>query len=551
MKATYTLIIFFFAIINAAGQVSINHDGSPPHPSAMLEVKSNSRGLLLPRLNQGQRDSIVSPAEGLMIYNTDCQDIQYYNGWSWIPGRRSPMVEAPGSMLFPSPMVCMYHPFAIDIDAVPGAVSYEWVVGGGELLFGQGTTYVEVIANSPLLSVCVSTIGDCGKSNQLCQEFNAYVPEMPVVELFSSANPACTTSMVMFTTELFSASSVPLSYQWYVNNTVVSGATNAIYEYMPSDGDQVYCEVLFENECGDLIFVNSNVIEMTVDPLIPFSITISASATSVCHATPVTFTSTLVNGGTTPSYQWKKNNVNISGATTSTYTYAPANNDVITCVGGSSLACPAGNPATSNSITLTVESALTKNHVAGAVAPVAKTVTYGLVSNLAGEPSLCWITRNLGASSQATAASTNTESAAGWYWQFNRKQGFKHDGTTLTPAWTVTSITQTSDWTAANDPCTIELGGSWRIPTKTEYDNIDNSGTWTTWSGPFGSALKLHAAGYLSNTNGAVTSRGTTGQYWSSVQSSSTNGWAYVFTSTTAASSGSNKARGATLRCVK
>ena len=33
-----------------AQSVSINGDGSPPHPSAILDVKSDSMGLLIPRI---------------------------------------------------------------------------------------------------------------------------------------------------------------------------------------------------------------------------------------------------------------------------------------------------------------------------------------------------------------------------------------------------------------------------------------------------------------------------------------------------------------------
>ncbi|MEI7897716.1 MAG: hypothetical protein WCJ26_11825, partial [bacterium] len=71
---------------------------------------------------------------------------------------------------------------------------------------------------------------------------------------------------------------------------------------------------------------------------------------------------------------------------------------------------------------------MTINHVAGTTAPVTKTVTYGTVTNITGEPSKCWITSNLGADHQATAVNDGTEASAGWYWQFNRKQGYKHDG---------------------------------------------------------------------------------------------------------------------------
>jgi len=112
----------------------------------------------------------------------------------------------------------------------------------------------------------------------------------------------------------------------------------------------------------------------------------------------------------------------------------------------------------------------TVNHVVGNVAPVNKTVTYGTVTN--EEEFLypyCWITRNLGASQQATAANDATEASAGWYWQFNRKQGYKHDFTTRTPNSTwKTNINESSNWTAANDPCTILLGSGWRIPSYDE-----------------------------------------------------------------------------------
>jgi hypothetical protein len=48
-------------------------------------------------------------------------------------------------------------------------------------------------------------------------------------------------------------------------------------------------------------------------------------------------------------------------------------------------------------------SSITINHVAGDVAPVHKTVTYGTVTNIPGEPSKCWITSNLGADHQANS----------------------------------------------------------------------------------------------------------------------------------------------------
>ncbi|MBM3405012.1 MAG: hypothetical protein FJY10_09010 [Bacteroidetes bacterium] len=196
---------------------------------------------------------------------------------------------------------------------------------------------------------------------------------------------------------------------------------------------------------------------------------------------------------------------------------------------------------------------LTINHVvAGGVAPVNKTVIYGTTDGIPGETSKCWITRNLGASQQATAVSDATEASAGWYWQFNLKQGYKHDGTTRTPSTTwISSINENSNWISDKDPCTLELGTGWRIPTYTEWFNVDASGGWTTWNGPWNSLLKMHAAGLLSYSDGSLLNRGSNGNYWSSTQYSNTNGWNLYFSSSFCYMSVNNKASGFSLRCIR
>ncbi|MBW6460298.1 MAG: fibrobacter succinogenes major paralogous domain-containing protein [Bacteroidales bacterium] len=194
---------------------------------------------------------------------------------------------------------------------------------------------------------------------------------------------------------------------------------------------------------------------------------------------------------------------------------------------------------------------ITKNHVAGDVAPVNKTTTYGTVNGVLGEPGKCWITSNLGADQQAATVDDASEASAGWYWQFNRKQGYKHDGSTVTPAWTITGINENSDWQAANDPCTIELGTDWRIPTNTEWYNVDNAGSWVNWNGPWDSDLKLHASGYLYYGDGSLDYRGYYGCYWSSTQIDYSYGRSLDFNSSYCGMYNSNKAYGSTLRCLR
>jgi hypothetical protein len=52
-------------------QVGINADGAATDGSAMLDVNSANRGVLLPRMNYSQLMGIVNPAEGLIVFCTD------------------------------------------------------------------------------------------------------------------------------------------------------------------------------------------------------------------------------------------------------------------------------------------------------------------------------------------------------------------------------------------------------------------------------------------------------------------------------------------------
>ena len=180
-------------------------------------------------------------------------------------------------------------------------------------------------------------------------------------------------------------------------------------------------------------------------------------------------------------------------------------------------------------------------------------MTYGTTTNIPGEPAKCWITRNLGATQQPNAKSDATEPAAGWYWQFNLKQGYKHDGVTRTPNTTwITSISENSDWTAINDPCRLLLGVAWHIPAMSEWNNIISAGGWTNWNGPWGSALQLNGAGLLNSSTGSLTSPGAEGVYWCNSQSNSFYAAAFDFSASYCfVGSGGNKGLGLTNRCIR
>jgi len=77
MRHSFSFLLLILSSIHIFGQqnVAINNDGSDPHPLAILDVKSTSKGVLLPRMSTAQRLAIGNAPEGLMIYDTDAKSI--------------------------------------------------------------------------------------------------------------------------------------------------------------------------------------------------------------------------------------------------------------------------------------------------------------------------------------------------------------------------------------------------------------------------------------------------------------------------------------------
>ncbi len=97
-------------------------------------------------------------------------------------------------------------------------------------------------------------------------------------------------------------------------------------------------------------------------PVTP-SVSIAATKTTINKGDNVLFTATPTNGGTTPTYQWKKNSVNINGATAATYTTTTlSNNDTITCQLTSNVACVTFATTLSNKI---IEKVITSLSISG------------------------------------------------------------------------------------------------------------------------------------------------------------------------------------------
>lgn len=73
------LIFIFLNIEYVSAQVGINPDNSSPDPSAMLDISSSDKGILIPRMDSTNRKAISNPAIGLMLYDSTTHSFWVYD----------------------------------------------------------------------------------------------------------------------------------------------------------------------------------------------------------------------------------------------------------------------------------------------------------------------------------------------------------------------------------------------------------------------------------------------------------------------------------------
>jgi uncharacterized protein (TIGR02145 family) len=79
----FMLTVVILLCITTKAQVKVGNNPTTINTSAAFEVESTNKGVLLPRLTSAQRLAISNPVNGLLIYNSSKNCIEWYNGTSW------------------------------------------------------------------------------------------------------------------------------------------------------------------------------------------------------------------------------------------------------------------------------------------------------------------------------------------------------------------------------------------------------------------------------------------------------------------------------------
>jgi GEVED domain/Secretion system C-terminal sorting domain len=238
--------------------------------------------------------------------------------------------------------------------------SYQWQVNGINVGTNSATYSASNLNNNDVVT-CILTsnlpnvLGSPSTSNTLTIVVTTPVTPSNVISISSGSNPMCEGASVTFVATATNAGTAP-NYQWTIDGVNVGTNQNSFATTSLQNGQIVSCTLTSNLTCVTSTNANSNQITASVNPTITptVSIVISAGSNPSNAGQPVSFTATAVNGGTTPTYTWLVNglNVGITGETFTTTTLVEG--DVVSCVLTSSANCVSSTTATSNTISMSV-----------------------------------------------------------------------------------------------------------------------------------------------------------------------------------------------------
>lgn len=281
----------------------------------------------------------------------------------------NPSVTAAVSITSSSSTICQGGSATFTATPTNGgtAPTYQWFVNGNPVAGQTAATFTSTsLTNGASVTVQMTSnvtpclIGSPATSNAINLTVNPVL--VPAVTVVASSTTICAGSSITFTATPTNGGTAP-TYQWFVNGNPVAGQTASSFTSSTlTNGASVTVQMTSNaTPCLSPSSAVSSPITITVNPSITASVSIIASATSICAGDAITFTATPTNGGTAPTYQWFVNGNPVAGQTTSTFTTTAISNGASVTVHMTSNATPCliGSPATSNALVITVNPILT------------------------------------------------------------------------------------------------------------------------------------------------------------------------------------------------
>ena len=211
-------------------------------------------------------------------------------------------------------------------------------------LTSSDSVFVEIISND----ICLSTA--FAQSSQVGVKVKPYIA--PTIQISTDSTNVCEAYSTTFTANLFYEGPSP-TIEWIQVgvDTAFSGTTYSTVSLQ--NGKKMKARLTSSAQCPSPLVATSNEITMSVIPNKLPEIQIQALADTICEGQPVTYTSSLVNAGPSPTVDWYINNLFIqSGSIFTTSALAPG--DSVYAKLTSSIVCPLPQTVPSNVVKVEV-----------------------------------------------------------------------------------------------------------------------------------------------------------------------------------------------------
>jgi hypothetical protein len=299
-------------------------------------------------------------------------------------------------------------------NSYPVGTTYQWYVNNSPMTGATSSSLTVNNAVSMVYSVVVSNA--CGTATSMGQVMQPVDVCYPITA--STPASGCGVTSVLLTSPFSTIG----YYRWYLNNSLIPGATSQTYLATLSGNYTVeFNYVSCSGPPFGNVFTNPFPVTINTTPLPSIS---PSGNTTICSG-GLTLTAS-PSGGT---YQWKLNNVNISGATSQSYVATTAGN--YTCV----ITTSACGTVTSNTSTLFV------GNPTGTISPTAPTICSGGSNTLSVSstfPGLTYQWRlnasNIAGATSSTYAATSGRCLRLHTYQFVRQHHYQHINSNCKPS---------------------------------------------------------------------------------------------------------------------
>lgn len=278
-----------------------------------------------------------------------------------IMGIDSALVASVSINAIPNP-VCIGDSIRFSANPVNGGPSplFQWRVNGVDVPGATGLTFASnSLADSSVVQVEMTadtTVSCITNSPVLSDSILARVESSLVASVtINGPNTVCSGDSARFEANPVNGGTSP-TYQWRLNGSDLTGETGQVLvrnNLNDMDSIDVIMTADPSATCVTNSPVASNVIGVRVATNLAASVSIVSDKSTICPGESVTFRATSVVGGTSPTFQWLINGVNVAGATDTTFVTVSLNNldsVQVEMTADASATCITGSPVLSNTI---------------------------------------------------------------------------------------------------------------------------------------------------------------------------------------------------------